>query len=127
MPTFPFKGTDCPAGSQPIGMCEALSMLHVLMLERAVLNLVAIPLSAHLRDSRNTISVPLTYAGVQAAKRGVKRIRLHLLTDGRDCTDGSSVKLMQKVLDECKELGKRGCDAQVASGGGRMKVTMDRY
>ena len=57
----------------------------------------------------------------------MKRIRLHLLTDGRDCTDGSSVKLMQQVLDKCKELSDKGCDARVASGGGRMKVTMDRY
>lgn len=57
----------------------------------------------------------------------MKRIRLHLLTDGRDCTDGSSVKLMQQVLDKCKELGEKGVDAKVASGGGRMKVTMDRY
>ena len=57
----------------------------------------------------------------------MKRIRLHLLTDGRDCTDGSSVKLMQTVIDKCSELGKKGCDAKVASGGGRMKVTMDRY
>ena len=64
---------------------------------------------------------------MQAAERGVKRIRLHLLTDGRDCTDGSSVKLMQTVVDKCSELQKKGCDAKVASGGGRMKVTMDRY
>ena len=64
---------------------------------------------------------------MQAAERGVKRLRLHLLTDGRDCTDGSSVKLMQTVVDKCSELEKKGCDAKVASGGGRMKVTMDRY
>ena len=64
---------------------------------------------------------------MQAAERGVKCIRLHLLTDGRDCTDGSSVKLMQVVVNKCGELQKQGCDAKVASGGGRMKVTMDRY
>ena len=64
---------------------------------------------------------------MQAAERGVKRIRLHLLTDGRDCTDGSSVKLMGEVVKQCSELEKKGCDAKVASGGGRMKVTMDRY
>lgn len=64
---------------------------------------------------------------MQAAERGVKRIRLHLLTDGRDCTDGSSTKLMKAVLDQCSALEKKGCDAKVASGGGRMKVTMDRY
>ena len=57
----------------------------------------------------------------------MKRIRLHLLTDGRDCTDGSSVKLMQTVITHADELGKKGADIKVASGGGRMKVTMDRY
>ena len=64
---------------------------------------------------------------MQAAERGVKQIRLHLLTDGRDCTDGSSVQLMQQVVKHCHDLEKKGCDAKVASGGGRMKVTMDRY
>lgn len=54
-------------------------------------------------------------------------MRLHLLTDGRDCTDGSSVKLMTEVVKKCKELENQGCDARVASGGGRMRVTMDRY
>ena len=54
-------------------------------------------------------------------------MRLHLLADGRDCTDGSSVKLMTELVKKCEELKKMGCDARVASGGGRMKVTMDRY
>ena len=54
-------------------------------------------------------------------------MRLHLLTDGRDCTDGSSVQLMQQVMQQAKELDGEGCDVKVASGGGRMKVTMDRY
>ena len=79
---------------------------------------------AHKRHGWEHLSNSAT---LQAVEHGVKRIRLHLLTDGRDCTDGSSVKLMQQVLDECKKLSEKGCDAQVASGGGRMKVTMDRY
>ena len=64
---------------------------------------------------------------LQAAKQGVKRIRVHVLTDGRDCEDGSSVKLMTQLVKDCKEVSTGGCDAQVASGGGRMRVTMDRY
>ena len=64
---------------------------------------------------------------LQAAKQGVKRIRLHLLTDGRDCEDGSSIKLMTQLVKDCKEVSQGGVDAQVASGGGRMRVTMDRY
>ena len=68
-----------------------------------------------------------TTPALQAAKQGVKRIRVHVLTDGRDCEDGSSVKLMTQLVKDCKEVSRGGCDAQVASGGGRMRVTMDRY
>ena len=57
----------------------------------------------------------------------MKRIRIHCLTDGRDCEDGSSVKLMTQLVKECEEVSKGGCDSKVASGGGRMRVTMDRY
>ena len=64
---------------------------------------------------------------MQAAKQGVKRIRVHTLTDGRDCEDGSSVKLMKSLTKDCEEVSKGGCDVRVASGGGRMRVTMDRY
>ena len=64
---------------------------------------------------------------LQAAKQGVKRIRVHTLTDGRDCEDGSSVKLMTQLVKELKEVSQGGVNAQVASGGGRMRVTMDRY
>lgn len=64
---------------------------------------------------------------MQAAERGVKRIRVHTLTDGRDTEDGTSVKFMEQLQKDLKSLGGKGCDAKVASGGGRMVVTMDRY
>jgi 2,3-bisphosphoglycerate-independent phosphoglycerate mutase len=62
-----------------------------------------------------------------AAARGAKRIRLHILTDGRDVPDGSSLKFIEELEGVLKELGEQGCDAKIASGGGRMGVTMDRY
>eukprot|EP00879_Flechtneria_rotunda_P000460 GHRR01000561.1.p1 GENE.GHRR01000561.1~~GHRR01000561.1.p1 ORF type:complete len:571 (+),score=178.30 GHRR01000561.1:37-1713(+) len=63
-----------------------------------------------------------------AVERGAKRIRVHVLTDGRDVPDGSSVKFVQQLVNDFKELGeKKGVDAKIASGGGRMGVTMDRY
>ncbi|XP_018493571.1 probable 2,3-bisphosphoglycerate-independent phosphoglycerate mutase 2 [Raphanus sativus] len=61
------------------------------------------------------------------AERGAKRIRVHMLTDGRDVLDGSSVGFVETLESELSELRSKGCDAQVASGGGRMYVTMDRY
>jgi 2,3-bisphosphoglycerate-independent phosphoglycerate mutase len=57
----------------------------------------------------------------------VKRIRVHTLTDGRDTEDGTSIKFMEQLQKDLAELEKKGCDAKVASGGGRMVVTMDRY
>ncbi|XP_031112792.1 2,3-bisphosphoglycerate-independent phosphoglycerate mutase [Ipomoea triloba] len=62
-----------------------------------------------------------------AAERGAKRIRVHALTDGRDVLDGSSVGFMETLENDLAKLRENGIDAQVASGGGRMYVTMDRY
>ena len=64
---------------------------------------------------------------MQAVKHGAKRIRVHVLTDGRDVDDGSSVKYIKRLVGDLDALGKESCDAKVASGGGRMRVTMDRY
>ena len=109
-----------------------------------------------------------------AYEHGAKRIRLHILTDGRDVPDGSSIEFvgqLEKDLEQLRAKGetgggrshrrlraprrqadptpartpslpssafsfvcpppqkkkKKGCDALIASGGGRMHVTMDRY
>ena len=34
---------------------------------------------------------------------------------------------MTQLVKECEEASKGGCDCKVASGGGRMRVAMDRY
>ena len=62
-----------------------------------------------------------------ASERGAKRIRVHILTDGRDVLDGSSIGFVETLEKELAHLREKGVDAQVASGGGRMYVTMDRY
>ena len=62
-----------------------------------------------------------------AAQRGAKRIRVHVLTDGRDVPDGSSVRFVAELEAVLKEVSETGCDGKIASGGGRMFVTMDRY
>ncbi|GMH20834.1 hypothetical protein Nepgr_022676 [Nepenthes gracilis] len=61
------------------------------------------------------------------ADHGAKRIRVHILTDGRDVLDGSSVGFVETLENDLAKLRERGIDAQIASGGGRMYVTMDRY
>ncbi|KAL8478092.1 hypothetical protein ACS0TY_030113 [Phlomoides rotata] len=60
-------------------------------------------------------------------ERGAKRIRVHILTDGRDVLDGSSVGFVETLENDLAKLCEKGVDARIASGGGRMHVTMDRY
>ncbi|XVE80994.1 hypothetical protein DITRI_Ditri15bG0026800 [Diplodiscus trichospermus] len=62
-----------------------------------------------------------------ASERGAKRIRIHILTDGRDVLDGSSVGFVETLENDLAKLREKGVDARIASGGGRMYVTMDRY
>ncbi|CAI9783619.1 unnamed protein product [Fraxinus pennsylvanica] len=62
-----------------------------------------------------------------ASEHGAKRIRVHVLTDGRDVLDGTSVGFVETLENDLSKLREKGVDAQIASGGGRMQVTMDRY
>lgn len=49
------------------------------------------------------------------------------LQDGRDVPDGTSVKFVEQLEKDLAELESAGVSAKIASGGGRMGVTMDRY
>lgn len=63
----------------------------------------------------------------QAKKEGVKRVRLHILLDGRDVPETSALKYVDEIESFMNDLNDADFDAQIASGGGRMKITMDRY
>jgi 2,3-bisphosphoglycerate-independent phosphoglycerate mutase len=58
---------------------------------------------------------------------GVKRIRVHPLADGRDVDPTSFDRYLRQLEGFLAEARNAGVDALVASGGGRMKITMDRY
>jgi 2,3-bisphosphoglycerate-independent phosphoglycerate mutase len=62
-----------------------------------------------------------------AAQRGAKKIRVHVLLDGRDVPDGSAHLYVEQLEAKLTALCGAGADARIASGGGRMFVTMDRY
>ena len=62
-----------------------------------------------------------------AAGQGVRRIRVHALADGRDVQDPSYERYLRALDEVFVEVEVIGCDAKLASGGGRMVVTMDRY
>ncbi|MFK7873340.1 MAG: 2,3-bisphosphoglycerate-independent phosphoglycerate mutase [Oligoflexales bacterium] len=54
-------------------------------------------------------------------------IRVHILTDGRDVADPSAEIYITKLEMQLKKIRDLGGDAAIASGGGRMAMTMDRY
>lgn len=61
-------------------------------------------------------------------KSKVSKIRVHPLLDGRDVPPDSGLIYIQKLEDHLRNLEKdHHVDAKIASGGGRMYVTMDRY
>ena len=63
----------------------------------------------------------------QAHKEGVKKAYCHVLLDGRDVPATSSPEYVAQLEKVLAELNTEGCDYAIASGGGRMQVTMDRY
>ena len=60
-------------------------------------------------------------------EEGVKRIRIHALADGRDVDPVSYHVYIDRLETVLAEAKGAGVDAAVASGGGRMQITMDRY
>ncbi len=57
----------------------------------------------------------------------IARVRIHGLLDGRDVGATSALDYFAPLEHHCAEMQKRGCDCRIASGGGRMVTTMDRY
>lgn len=64
---------------------------------------------------------------VEAKKEGVKKVRVHALLDGRDVGETSALDYFDPFDKFLKDLSTDGFDARIASGGGRMVITMDRY
>ena len=63
----------------------------------------------------------------QAKKEGVSRVRVHILLDGRDVGETSALEYINPFEAYLDSLRDASFDAKIASGGGRMTITMDRY
>ena len=63
----------------------------------------------------------------KADAEGVEKIRVHILLDGRDVHETSSLNYVEDLESLLTAMRDKGRDYWIASGGGRMKVTMDRY
>lgn len=63
----------------------------------------------------------------QAKKEGLHRVRVHILLDGRDVPETSGLIYVEQLEEVIRSLNDQDFDCRIASGGGRMKITMDRY
>lgn len=62
-----------------------------------------------------------------AKKSGCRKVRVHVLFDGRDVGEKSAETYVKRLEAVLQELRSDTFDCLVASGGGRMHITMDRY
>ena len=62
-----------------------------------------------------------------AKREGIKTVRVHVLLDGRDVPATSALVYVDMLEDAMNGLNDASFNARIASGGGRMKITMDRY
>lgn len=62
-----------------------------------------------------------------AAEARVPAARVHILLDGRDVDETSALTYIDRLEAVLAELNQGERDYRIASGGGRMRVTMDRY
>jgi 2,3-bisphosphoglycerate-independent phosphoglycerate mutase len=63
----------------------------------------------------------------RAKQEGARKVRVHVLLDGRDVGETSALEYVLPFEKFLKEISSADFDARIASGGGRMKITMDRY
>ena len=58
---------------------------------------------------------------------GAPRVRVHILLDGRDVGETSALDYVRPFEEYIASLRSPEFDIAIASGGGRMQITMDRY
>jgi 2,3-bisphosphoglycerate-independent phosphoglycerate mutase len=63
----------------------------------------------------------------QAKEEGATKVRIHALLDGRDVGETSALEYIDPLQEFLDGLSDERFDARIASGGGRMVITMDRY
>ena len=63
----------------------------------------------------------------KAKEEGVSKVRVHILLDGRDVGETSALDYVLPFEEFLAGLRSADFDICIASGGGRMQVTMDRY
>lgn len=63
----------------------------------------------------------------KAKAENINKVRIHILLDGRDVGETSALEYITPFEEFLNGLRDDSFDICIASGGGRMKITMDRY
>ena len=64
---------------------------------------------------------------IRAKEDGVSKVRIHILLDGRDVGETSALDYVEPFEAFIASMRDGSFDIKIASGGGRMQITMDRY
>ena len=82
-----------------------------------------------LSDGNVHSNIKHLYAMVnKCAELGIKHVRIHALLDGRDVGERSALEYLKPTEKLLEKLStEKNLDYCIASGGGRMVTTMDRY
>lgn len=99
------------------------------LIARCVSKMSALHLIGLLSDGNVHSHIDQLFALVRAADRcGVESLFVHPLLDGRDVEKRSALSYIRPLEDLLGAIrAKGGRNYRIASGGGRMVVTMDRY
>ena len=100
--------------------CELISNVKT---KNSTLHFIGLFSDGNVHSHIDHLKAMLTQAKVE----GVNKVRIHILIDGRDVGETSALEYILPFEDFLASLNGDGFDARIASGGGRMKITMDRY
>ena len=100
--------------------CELISNVKA---NNSVLHFIGLFSDGNVHSHIDHLKAMLTEAKVE----GVSKVRIHILIDGRDVGETSALEYIDPFEAFLAGLNGEGFDARIASGGGRMKITMDRY
>jgi len=98
------------------------------LVENCIANGKALHFLGLLSDGNVHSNISHLFALLRKAKaEGVKKCYCHILLDGRDVPATSALEYVSALEAVLAELSDAEHEYKIASGGGRMKITMDRY
>lgn len=98
-------------------LCESIKVNH------GTLHLIGLLSDGNVHSHQDHLHALVT----GAVRAGVARVRIHALLDGRDVGERTAHEYAKRLEEFIATFDLSLCDIKVASGGGRMRVTMDRY